>query len=241
MALSADVLRRLHRIHRQLRDLRERVERGPKQIAARQGHVKRLGEQLAVIRQDELNARAAADAKELDLKTSEGKIKELKNKLNNCKTNREFQTLKEQIAADEMAASVLQDEVLEGIEKAEEEEARLVPANEELKQAEQESEKVKQSVAGQAESLQTDITRLEGDLQESENLLPDDVRGSYDRSVKRNGSDALTSVDGMTCTGCYQQIRVNMYNLLTLSEIVFCDSCGRMLYLPEDHVPVEPA
>ena len=39
MTISADVLRELHRIHRQLADLRERLDRGPRQIRAREANV----------------------------------------------------------------------------------------------------------------------------------------------------------------------------------------------------------
>jgi predicted nucleic acid-binding Zn-ribbon protein len=35
------------------------------------------------------------------------------------------------------------------------------------------------------------------------------------------------------CTGCGQQITLNMQNELKLSKLVFCKSCGRLLYLTE--------
>ena len=43
---SAEALRELHRIHTQLGDLRERLARGPKQVQAREGAVKRFEEAL---------------------------------------------------------------------------------------------------------------------------------------------------------------------------------------------------
>ncbi len=57
---TADLLRTLHRIHQQLGDLRERLERGPKQIKAREANVARLEADLAQAKADSKTARAAA-------------------------------------------------------------------------------------------------------------------------------------------------------------------------------------
>ena len=118
MAFNAAALRELHRIHRQLSDLRERLDRGPKQIKARQATVAAAEERLAKTQAEFKAARVAIDQKQLLLKTGEGKIIDLKVKLNACSTNREYQALRDQIAADEMANSVLADEILEALEKA---------------------------------------------------------------------------------------------------------------------------
>src|ERR1700690_3089358 len=117
MAVNAVALRELHRIHRQLADLRERVDRGPKQMRARTAGVAQAEEQSAKVHADLKAGRVALDQKQLQLKIAEGKVGELKVKLNQANTNREYQALKDQIAADEMASSVLADEILEAMEK----------------------------------------------------------------------------------------------------------------------------
>src|SRR5690348_13697685 len=94
MSATAGVLRELHRIHRQLSDLRERLDRGPKQIKARQATVARLQGELDQVKADSKAARVGADQKQLLLKSGEGKIRELKIKLNAASSNREYQALK---------------------------------------------------------------------------------------------------------------------------------------------------
>ena len=116
MTFTAASLRELHRIHRQLSDLRERLERGPKQIKARQANAAAAEEKLAKTHADSKAARVAVDQKQLLLRSGEAKIFDLKNKLNACHTNREYQALRDQILADEMANSVLSDEILEAME-----------------------------------------------------------------------------------------------------------------------------
>ena len=79
----------------------------------------------------------AADQKQLQLKAGEEKIKDLKRKLNAAASNREYQILKEQIAADEMANSVLEDEILEALEKIDQFQAKIAEAEAALAAARQ--------------------------------------------------------------------------------------------------------
>ena len=113
MAVTATALRELHRIHRQLSDLKERKERGPRQIKAREANLAKQTEELARLQTEHKAARVRSDQKQLLLKSGEEKIEGLKVKLNAASSNREYQALKDQIAADQMAGSVLADEILE--------------------------------------------------------------------------------------------------------------------------------
>src|SRR5262245_6862202 len=107
----------LHRIHRQLADLRDRSAKGPKQVKAAEGAVLKLTQDLDDAKSAYKSAKVASDEKQLSLKQREAKIKDLEGKLNACKTNREFQLLKDQIAADQKANSVQSDEILESFDQ----------------------------------------------------------------------------------------------------------------------------
>ena len=78
----------------------------------------------------------ACDAKQLQLRSREDKIKDLDAKLKTAASNREFSLLKEQIAADKQANEVLSDEILEGLEYIDELAAVVQAASEELERLE---------------------------------------------------------------------------------------------------------
>src|SRR5215475_16009285 len=144
MSVTATALRELHRIHIQLSDLRERLDRGPKAIRSRTAAVAQAEEQVSKLQGELKAAKVALDQKQLQLKSGEGKIGELKVKLNQANTNREYQALRDQIAADEMANSVLADEILEAMEKLDglkahvpEHEGRVAKAKDELAKTQQ--------------------------------------------------------------------------------------------------------
>ena len=118
MSVTAAALRELHRIHQQLADLRDRLERGPKQVRAREANVAQLEAKLAEARENAPSKRRwRSIASSSTSKSGEQKVVDLRVKLNAANSNREYQALLEQIAAAEMAGSVLSDEILEGMEK----------------------------------------------------------------------------------------------------------------------------
>lgn len=238
MAAFQDTLRKLHRIHQQLGDLRERLERGPKQVAARRNAVVQLEEKLAQTRDQAKHARAGADSKELQLKSLENKIGDLQVKLNQAKSNREYQALEEQIAADQMAASVMADEILDAMERTDTIRNSIPVIEEQLQAARDDLAQNEVKVREQAAQLEGEVARLTTDLENTESVLPADGVERYRRVVRKMGPDAMAAVDNLSCTGCFSRVTNNIYNELKLGRLVYCPSCGRLLYLPEE--PVGP-
>jgi predicted nucleic acid-binding Zn-ribbon protein len=232
MSITAAALRELHRIHQQLAELRDRLERGPKQVRAREANVAQLEAKLVEARDRAKQTQMAVDRKNLDLKSGEQKVVDLKVKLNAANSNREYQALLEQIAAAEMAGSVLQDEILESMEKIDQLGTVVKEAEQNLAAGKQELEKAKQAVESSAATIRNDVAKLETELAEAEKALPPDFKSDYQRVVRSKGADSLSAVDDGVCTGCGQQITLNMQNELKLSKLVFCKACGRLLYLP---------
>jgi predicted nucleic acid-binding Zn-ribbon protein len=233
MSVTAAALRELHQIHQRLADLRDRLERGPKQVRAREANVVQLEAKLTEAKDRAKQMQMALDRKQLDLKSGEQKVLDLRVKLNGANSNREYQAFLEQIAAAEMAGSVLSDEILEGMEKVDQLHLAAKEAEKNLAAGKQEFEKAKQTVQSSAATIRSDVAQLEAELAQAEKALPPDLKGDYERVVRSKGADSLAAADDGVCTGCGQQITLNMQNELKLSKLVFCRSCGRLLYLPE--------
>jgi len=226
-------LRELHRIHRQLEDLRSRAARGPRQIKAAEAGIQQLEAAAERAKQAVQKARIAADDKQLQLKSRENRIDDLKSKLNAAASNREFQTLKEQIAADEQANLVLQDEILEALEKLDELTAAVAIAEEKQARTRAEAIKTKERVAAEHGTLEPELARVQQLLIEAEKHVPSEFRDQYQRMVKTRGEEALASVDGEVCGVCNQTLTAQMMNELYLGRPMFCRNCGALLYLPE--------
>ena len=233
VAVAAGTLRTLHRMHRQLADLAEQLAAGPRAVAARTRQVQAVEAKKAAAADDVKKAKLAADQKQLQLRSAETKIADLEAKLNACKTNREYQTLGDQIAADRMATKVLEDEILEALERIDVLKPTVPAAEAEIETAKKLLAEADAKVKAESGRLEAEVARIRGDLQTAEKDLAADVREKYDRVVKQKGADGMSAVDGQTCGGCYQQLTGNMLSDVLLGRIIICRSCGRLLYLPE--------
>ena len=234
MSVTASALREIHRIHRQITDLRSRLERGPRQVKASQIHLHGLEEKCAAEKESLKQTRMSADSKQLQLRQREDRIKDLQAKLNGCSNNREFQALKEQIAADEQANSVLSDEILEALEKIDEQSASLTQQEEERQQVTDDLAVLKARVEQQQADLTAELERVTNNLHQAETSLPAEIKSDYERIARSRGENTLAQVDGEVCSGCFQMLSPQTMNVLMLGRPVFCSSCGALLYLPED-------
>jgi predicted nucleic acid-binding Zn-ribbon protein len=233
MAIDAASLRALHHLLGQLAELRDRLARGPRQLAIREQNVAARNADLQAAMEAEKQARLLVDRKQLDLRTSEQKIADWQVKLNQASSNKEFQALREQIAAGEMANSVLSDEILEGLERIDQLALKVKEAQSDLESTKQEMQRVAAQIEAAAAGLKQDIARYETELAAAERALPGELKEDYKRVVREKGADAMAEVEGMVCSGCGQQMTANMQSDLMLAKPVFCKVCGRLLYLPE--------
>ena len=146
--VSTEILRTLHRIHRQLSDLNERLDRCPKRVgrprptwptANRCWPSKERGKRLSH------GFGSKATATENVRRQGQG----TQIKLNTAQSNREYQTLLEQIQAAEMANSVLADEILEAMDKVDEHKKKVAQGESDLAAARQKQEKIRVEVSEQ--------------------------------------------------------------------------------------------
>jgi predicted nucleic acid-binding Zn-ribbon protein len=233
MASLTESLRTLHRIHRQLSDLRDRLARGPKQVQVMEANVKKADEDVAAAKATHKQARIAADEKQLQLKQREAKLSDLSAKLMAANSNKEYQLLKDQIAADKQANSVLADEILEALDKIDQLAAAVKTAEQNLGKQKDELAKVKKRVDDQQQGLESELARVSSELTTAEEMVPEDFKSDYLRLAKSRGADAMAPVEDESCGGCFQMLAPQTQDLLRRDKPVFCKSCGRLLYLPE--------
>lgn len=232
--ISTGLLRTLHRIHCQRSDLTRQLERGPRQIKAGEALVAKAIARVAEAKETLKKATLIADEKQLQLKSREMRIEELKTKLNTAASNREFSTLQEQIAADQQANSVQNDEILEALEEMETLDAQLKAAQADQQKQEAEHQSRVAEVGKTIAALHVEMAEVMAELEKSEKAIPTAVKGDYVRLVESKGEDALAPVESDSCGCCFHTLTTNYIDRLRLSLLVRCPNCNAFLYVPED-------
>src|SRR5438046_2307477 len=176
MPSLTETLRTLHRIHRQHSDLKDRLSRGPRQIQAAEMAVKKCETDLGQAKDAYKQAKMASDEKQLQLKHRESKLADLQAKLNMAQSNKEYQLLKDQMAADKQANSVLADEILETLEKIDQLQAAVKTADSNLAKTKDELSKVGRRISDQQHGLESELARVRGALDAAEGQLDGDFK-----------------------------------------------------------------
>jgi uncharacterized protein len=230
MSLAA-ALHELHHILQQVAQIRERIARCPKQLLAAETVFKKLETDVLQIKEINKQAKIACDDKQLQLKQREARMLDLRSKLHQAESNQVYQLVKDQIAADQQANSVLADEILEALEKLEEYQIQIQTANANVVKGREELEKTKQRITLQLQQFETELAGWTAKLTAAEDCLPEDFRIEYNRVVKTRAEESLASVDGDNCSGCCQTLTPQTLNEIHLGKPVLCKSCARLLYL----------
>ena len=236
MLVSAEVLRELHRIHRQLSDLKDRLQKGPRQVRIGHQAVEHTEKEFAEAKEAAKRTRMEADEKQLSLRQREAKIADLQRKLNEAQSNAEFKAFQDQIAADKAANAVLEDEILDRLEKLDELQRHMHDAEHKLVRVREELQHAETRVESEQTTLHDDLARVKDQLKHAEAALPPEFKVEYERIIKARGEASLAAVEGDSCGGCNTMLTPQIMNQLYLSKPIFCKCCGCMLYLPEGSV-----
>ena len=227
---TASGLRELHRIHTEIQRVRAELDRGPRQIRAKRRVVENKQAELEQLRAKLLQTRKSADEKSLQLKSNEAKLHGLQVKLNQATSNREFEAVKGQMDADRMANSVLEDEILEALDRVDALKATIADAEKEKAQLEAEAEAFASETAAAEAGRKAELDALERSLAVAEKILPASLTPDYRRLVQAHGATALAPVDGKACSSCMTTVTPQQGIDLRAGRFVFCRSCGRLLY-----------
>ncbi len=229
------VLASLHQMHRTFSELMERVNGGVRQIRAQEQHIKELKKTQEVAVKTVLNQRITLDGKQAQLESNEKSIERRKVQLNESKNDREFNAIKDQIAASEVANAVLSDEILEGLDYLDALKQKAEDAKEAVQKAEMQLETRQTQSLQEREKAENEIRRIKVDFRALEAQLDGEHKMMYQRLFSQKRFDMLAPVEGRCCSGCHTSIPVEKIGLVVGSEhAVECPLCGRMLYVGGD-------
>jgi len=232
------VMARLHRFQTRLGELKARLRRGPLVLKTQEGNVQKKLDELEKLKETHKQLQFEARKKEQEVAAGDQALARRKAQLSESKTNKEYQALQHQIKADEAARSVLDDEALEAIDKAEKFAENFPKVEVELAKAKELFDNTQKKHLAEKPEIEVEIAKLSDQLQETEAELPRDFREIYDRLVRSvGGENALAVVENQKyCGGCNYQIPINSLAMILQQKPIACSSCARLLYVDEGFV-----
>jgi predicted nucleic acid-binding Zn-ribbon protein len=231
---AAANLRDLHTLHDQARTIRNQLESYPKTLASRQAVLESRRTALEKARKNHKEGKAQSKLKETQIASIRGKVDDLRIKHNSTRKQDEYNAIVNQIQADNKNIARLEDEVLQAMEAQDKEARDLAALEAEVKALEAEVAGLRADLEARSEAQRKQLAELEASIAAAEEIIPIDQRDQYRRVIKQRGADAMAPVEDGSCHGCYVAVTAQMVNeLMNASSLVFCKTCGRILYLAE--------
>ena len=227
---TAAGLAELHDAHQDTARLRDALEKGPRQVRARRKAVATKEAEIKQLRERLTTLRKLGDEKNLQLRSNEEKIVGLRAKLNQATSNDVFNALKSQIAADTTANSVLEDAILETLDRVDAGSAAVKEAEADRDKRAADADAFEQETDAKKAGLERELAAAEARLTEAEKIIPAKLKTDYARLVASHGAKALAEIDDRVCTACSTTISPQQKVQLNMGEFVFCRNCGRLLY-----------
>lgn len=231
MGAAKNGIRELHALYMQLREVQNQLQSAPRQIKVRQQVTAGKQSDIDALKEKMKKLKASADQSNLQVKTNESKVVNLKVKLNQASSNREFDALRSEIEADEMANSVLEDEVLAAFEKLDRLKEEVTQLEAELTTYKAAETKLAQQLESAAPGLRKRSEELSAAISTAEDVIPGEMRSAYSRMAAAHGPDSFAEVEGNQCQACFVSLPPQTLVELKTGKVVFCKSCGKVLYL----------
>ena len=103
-----------------------------------------------------------------------------------------------------------------------------------MQKAKTETQQVRNRVAEETQTLESELARVSEELRQSESRLPGDVFREYSRIVVKRGEDTLSETDLDTCGQCFTKLSPQTISELLMKKIVYCKTCGSIMYAKEN-------
>jgi uncharacterized protein len=236
---------KLFQADQQLRAAQSRLDAASRDVRIQQRRVDDLAERQRLAHSKLMESRTKAGTVELDLKTRDAHIDKLRNHQQNARNNKEYQAFLVEINTEKVDKGKIEEEMLklmELVEKGQAEEKELVT------QLEAETTKLqtmKKEIESKVATLQAEVDALRPGRDAAHEAVPLKVRDVFDRLAERHEGEALSAVakpdrrrEEYVCSACNMELVTDVYNKLhSRDELIFCPSCRRVLYIPEDLPP----
>ncbi|MBV8051961.1 MAG: hypothetical protein JOZ80_12270 [Acidobacteriaceae bacterium] len=231
----------LQQVDREILRLKEEIAALPKRVTVIEA---KLAGTKAVMEK----AKAAIKADEASRRKYETAIQDLQQKISkyrdqslDVKTNEQYRALLHEIQFAEQDIRINEDRILELMVNAETREKDVKAAERELKEETAEIEKEKADARQRTAEDEKQLAEWNAKRDKLRSGVEADLLRQYDRVSKHRGT-GISEARDHKCMACQVMLRPQTYNVIrTGKEVVFCDSCQRILYYDSSREkPVEP-
>jgi len=173
--------------------------------------------------------------KELELATKEGELKKLQTQLYQLKSNKDYQAMLTTIGSNKADMLTIEEAILIIMESLEEATKECTEQKEALGQEEKSFKDQEVRLTESVKNAEIDISNLNNKRKVIAEGIDKKILSDYERLLVSRKGLALVPVKGNGCGACHMRLNHQKINEIKMLEhLAICESCVRILYIPED-------
>ncbi len=206
----------------------------PLEIKAIEASFEAKKQNLASLQAQSLELQKKRKEKELELAVNAEAVKKLQGQLYSLKTNKEFQTMQQQISDTLADGSVIEESILISYEESDKIKARIDEENLKLKEEEKIFLDQKKKVEERVKEIDSRLSQLEAQRKQIIPGIDQRMLSEYERILHSRDGLAIVTVKDNSCGGCHMLLPPQVINLIKMyEEVITCEVCNRILCITE--------
>jgi hypothetical protein len=167
----------------------------------------------------------------MDLDEREKNIQKHQGQTYQVKTNQELHALQKEIKTLEADKSVLEEDILNLLDKAEELNKKIKAEKDALAAKENEVKQEKGRIDGEIAEIERQLQELNKRRGEITPKVNKNTLAQYERILKNKNGLAVVPIVNDACGGCHRVLPPQIVNEAKMkNELVICEFCARILY-----------
>lgn len=212
-------------------EILEKQKKLPDLIASLKANLERVQNSLVEANQDYDNANKERRGLEGLLQGAEDKIRKLKGRIPEIKTNKEYQALLKEIALAEQEKSDIEEKIIILLEKIDSLKAIRKDKEQRVKEDEKIFQEEKERIDVEINHLSERLKELESQKNTIGSQIEPKLLTEYNRLISSRKGLAVVSVQNEFCRGCHIRIPPQIFTEIRKNDsIIYCLSCQRILY-----------
>ena len=224
----------LQTLDSEIYSLKNEREARPLEIKAIEAAFQEKKQNLATLEKALLELQKQRKEVELELASKEEAAKKLQTQLFSLKTNKEYQAMLQQIQDAKADVSVVEDKILEVLDKTDKLKLDIDQESLRLKGEEKASGEQKKKIEDRIKEIDDRLAQLDAQRRQALANIDLKILAQYERILQSREGLAIVSVKHNSCAGCNMFVPPQVINLIKMYErIITCEICNRILFTEE--------
>ncbi len=207
----------------------------PAQLEALKGEFAQKKQNLSIFEDKVKAVQLKKKDKELELASKEEGLRKSQGQLYQLKTNKEYQAKLSEIASLKADISIAEDELLRILEEIEVTKKELDIQKSSLDQEEKKFKEQEGMITNEMRDMDAKIKNLQDKRESFISNIDQNILSKYEKLLQVRQGLAIVPVNNANCGYCHMRVTHQKINEIKMyKDMVFCENCVRMLYIPED-------